>query len=103
MINADHSAVLLLIFQLPWYLTGAGGKNRKKRPRPKRKGQAAMNGAIAEWIAAWTWSGASRLRVEPGGLGRELTLGSEGTSPVYGKDLAAFLFWHRSVCRGQKR
>jgi len=53
MINADHSIVLLFLrptckcfffyFHLPWYLRGRAGKNRKKRLRPKWKGQAAMS------------------------------------------------------------
>jgi hypothetical protein len=93
MITPEHSAVLLfLISNCPGILRTRAGKNRKKRLRLKRKGQAAMNGASAEWVADCPWSGASRLRVEPGGLGRELASerDSEGTSPVYGKGLAAF-------------
>ena len=64
-----------------------------------------MNGATAQWVADWTCSGASRLRVEPGGLGRELASerDSEGTSPVYGKGLAAFLFSGQIVRQGHKR
>ncbi|MDD4190250.1 MAG: hypothetical protein PHI28_02900, partial [Mangrovibacterium sp.] len=85
--------------------TGVGWGNRKKRPRPKRKGQATTSGAIAEWVADCPWSGASRLRVEPGGLGRELVSerDSEGTSPVYGKGLAAFLFLASVGVQGTKK